>query len=186
MAIEKKVTLPILGYYDSKIKEWVGNRIDDLAQADWAETDPFASGYIKNKPEGLISSENLTFQRGEGKKINNISVLVDGKEISNFFSGNQTINAEKTIIVEEATSFFTELNTVPTYYNGLAWDGLGITIDSLNEEEGPYLIITVFDAEGQLKTFVKSLKIIFAKYATKKDLEDLRTEIKKDNELEII
>lgn len=189
--IEKKVTLPILGYYDDKLKTWVMNQFDNLAQADWAETDPFQSGYIKNKPEDLLTASSLEFKRiddqgNENNNLDSISVLVDGKVIDSFYSSHETVRGDVSFFAEDLVSYFQDLTIAPATYDGNVWNEEDYPISDMGPDNGPYLVLITQNAAGQQLHHVKTMKGAFKNYTTQKDLENLRAEIEKSNELEII
>lgn len=189
--IEKKVTLPILGYYDDKLKAWIMNQMDTIAQADWAETDPFQSGYIKNKPTDLVTASTLEFKRvddqgNENNNLDSVSVLVNGEVIGEFYSSHETVRGDVSFIAEELVSYFEGLNITPATYDGNEWTEEVYPVADMIADNGPYLVFITQNANGEQLHHIKSMKGALANYATHADLEKLRAEIEKSNELEII
>ena len=170
--IEKKVTLPILGYYDEKIKDWVVNQIDNTAQADWAETDEFSSSYIKNKPENLVTGANLEFKRlneegNEDNTIDSVSVVVNGNVINKFFSSHDRIQANVSFIASEVKTFFEDAGITPDTYDGSTWTEEIMSIANMTAENGPYLVFITNNAEdAAIHAHVKSMKNALSNYAT--------------------
>ena len=171
--IEKKVTLPILGYYDEKIKDWVVNQIDNTAQADWAETDEFSSSYIKNKPENLVTGANLEFKRlneegNEDNTIDSVSVVVNGNVVNKFFSSHDRIQANVSFIASEVKTFFEDAGITPDTYDGSTWTEEIISIANMTAENGPYLVFITNNAEdtAEIHAHVKSMKNALSNYAT--------------------
>ena len=170
--IEKKVTLPILGYYDEKIKDWVVNQIDNTAQADWAETDEFSSSYIKNKPENLVTGANLEFKRlneegNEDNTIDSISIVIDGNVVNKFFSSHDRIQANVSFIASEVKTFFEDAGITPDTYDGSTWTEEIMSIANMTAENGPYLVFITNNAEdAAIHAHVKSMKNALSNYAT--------------------
>ena len=170
--IAPKVTLPILAYYDERIKDWVATSISTV-QADWEETDETSTSYIKNKPE-IITSANIEFKRldeqgSEDNTVDSISVVINGNTISKFFSSHDNIQANTSFIAAEVKTFFDQLETTPTTFDGVAWvDGTDLT-----EENGPFLVLMTINAAGATEAHVKSMKDALSKYVTELDETDL-------------
>ena len=177
--IEKKVTLPILGYYDEKIKDWVVNQIDNTAQADWAETDEFSSSYIKNKPENLVTGANLEFKRlneegNEDNTIDSISVVIDGNVVNKFFSSHDRIQANVSFIASEVKTLFEDAGITPDTYDGSTWTEEIMSIANMTAENGPYLVFITNNAEdAAIHAHVKSMKDALSNYATTQYVDEL-------------
>ena len=190
MTIEKKVTLPILAYYDEKLKAWTIDMIDAIGQADWNETNELASGYIKNKPEGVITVATLTMER-ESDDSDEIIVSVDGTELTRIWSSHESIDAKQSFIANSLVSYFDDESIPnPETYNGDTWNAVENPIIDMTEENGPYLVFVVNEADGEEHIHIKCLKDNLTNYVTQDDLdaavEQLRTEISNGDELEII
>lgn len=180
--IQRKVTVELLGYYDEKLKQWVVNKIGDIAQVDWNETDELSSSYIKNKPTNLITSASLHFDRNENK----ISVNVDETEIDSFFAPQEMMDTKKSFIASELKTYFETNSIIPDTYNGAGYNPSLYPISGMTEENGPYLVLISIDENNIEHYHIKTMRENFGNYATKKDLEILKQEIEESQDLIII